>query len=60
MVLATSSKVKLVPVAAVMEISMVFCRVMETVWLAVEEDWALAAEKEAKRTTARVVIFFMV
>ena len=58
--LATSSKVKLVPVAEVMEMLMAFCRVRETVWLAADEDWALAAEKAVKRTTVRVNIFFMV
>ena len=58
--LVTSSKVKEVPVAEVIEMSMAFCRVRETVWLAAEVDCALAAVKAAKRTAVSVMIFFMV
>jgi hypothetical protein len=58
--LVTSSNRNEVPVAEVMEMSMAFCRVRVTVWLAVEVDWALAAVKPATRMKARVMIFFMV
>ena len=57
---ATSLKEKLVPVAEEIEMLMAFCRFRVTVWLAVEVDWALAAVKAAKKTVARVRIFFMV
>ena len=57
---ATSSKRKLVPVAEEIEMLMAFCRFRVTVWLAVEADCAWAAVKAAKKTVARVMIFFMV